>query len=91
MKTTNMKQSAAKKAMNVYQAENGRHYIVKSTPELGILKSLGIMKDVRILKKLTHHLGGPVLLMVETSEIAIGKDIAEKIMVEEMCEHGNVS
>jgi ferrous iron transport protein A len=30
---------------------------------------------------MTHGLGGPVLLKVESSDIAIGKDIAEKILV----------
>jgi ferrous iron transport protein A len=30
---------------------------------------------------MTHRLGGPVLIKVDSSDIALGKDIAERIMV----------
>ena len=66
---------------NIYGADDGREYIVTSIPDLGILKSLGIVKDANVRKKMTHKLSGPVLLMVESCEIAIGRDIAENIMV----------
>lgn len=66
---------------SIYNAEDGFDYCVASIPKLGILKSLGIVEDAIINKKKTYKFGGPVLLMVESSEIAIGKDIAENIMV----------
>ena len=56
-------------------------YIITSAPQLGILKSLGIVKNASVYKEMTHRFGGPVLLKVESSKIAIGKDIAEKILV----------
>lgn len=68
-------------AKSIYYATDDQQYVVDSTPELGILKSLGIVKDAIIRKQKTYKLGGPVLLKVESSEIAIGKDIAENIMV----------
>ncbi len=68
---------------SVYNAPNGKHYTIVDAPGVGILKSLGVSKNNRILKKQTYGFGGPVLLMVETSEIAIGKDIADKIIVKE--------
>ncbi|NMA79283.1 MAG: ferrous iron transport protein A [Clostridiales bacterium] len=66
---------------SIYYAKDGCEYIVTSAPDLGILKSLGIVKDTSIHKRMTHKLGGPVLLMVQSSSIAIGKDIAEQILV----------
>lgn len=68
-------------AKSIYNAKDGLEYCVTSTPELGILRSLGIIRDAIISKQKTYKLGGPVLLMVESSEIAIGKDIAKDIMV----------
>jgi ferrous iron transport protein A len=69
------------KTKSIYYAEDGLSYTITQAPELGILKSLGIVKNACIRKKMTHRLGGPVLIKVESSEIAIGKDIAEKILV----------
>ncbi|NLM54010.1 MAG: ferrous iron transport protein A [Firmicutes bacterium] len=65
----------------LYYAQDGRQYVVASAPEVGILKSLGIVENAVIQKKLTYRMGGPVLLKVDSSEIAIGKDFAEKIEV----------
>jgi len=75
------KEKMPKTNRSIYYAEDNSQYIVKSTPDLGILKSLGIVENARIQKLFTHRLGGPVLVRVGSSEIAIGKDIAEKIMV----------
>ena len=69
------------KKQSIYNAQDNLQYIIANAPELGILKSLGIVKNACVRKMMTHRLGGPVLLKVESSEIAIGKDIAEKIMV----------
>lgn len=75
------KYDKAKKSNSIYTAPDNLEYIIINAPELGILKSLGIVKDACISKLMTHRLGGPVLIKIESSEIAIGKDIAEKIMV----------
>lgn len=69
------------KTQSIYNAKDNLQYIITNAPDLGILKSLGIVKDACVRKIMTHKLGGPVLIKVESSEIAIGKDIAEKIMV----------
>ncbi|SCG84309.1 hypothetical protein DW1_2749 [Proteiniborus sp. DW1] len=73
--------NSKKSADSIYYAKDDFQYVITSAPELGILKSLGIVKNAIVRKKMTHRMGGPVLLMVESSEIAVGKDIAEKIMV----------
>jgi len=66
---------------SIYNAKDNLQYIVVNAPELGILKSLGIIENAMIQKLMTHRFGGPVLIKVDSSEIAIGKDIAEKIIV----------
>jgi len=77
----NGKQISKKLDNSIYQAKDGKEYVITSAPEIGLLRSLGIVKDKSIHKRMTYKLGGPVLLMVESSEIAIGKDIAEQILV----------
>lgn len=74
-------QNSKKSTDSIYYAKDNLQYVITSAPELGILKSLGIVKNATVRKKMTHRMGGPVLLMVESSEIAVGKDIAEKIIV----------
>lgn len=71
----------AQKIQSLYYAKDNRLYVIADVPDLGILRSLGIVKNAIIYKKMTHKFGGPVLLMIDSSQIAIGKDIAEKIYV----------
>lgn len=73
--------SSQKSFTSLYDAEDGKQYVVTSVPSVGILKSLGIMENTIIHKKMTYRLGGPVLLKVDSSEIAVGKEFAEKIIV----------
>jgi len=65
----------------LYSAQDGRQYVVTRAPEVGLLRSLGIVENAVIKKEKTYRLGGPVLLRIDSSEIAIGKDFAEQIMV----------
>lgn len=75
------KQKSVETNQSIYYAKDNSQYVIKKTPDFGILKSLGIVKNASVQKVFTHRLGGPVLVKVGSSEIAIGKDIAEKIMV----------
>ncbi|HHW06809.1 MAG TPA: ferrous iron transport protein A [Clostridia bacterium] len=68
---------------SVYHAPNNKNYVVRDVPNISLLKSLGIRKNSQVYKKRTYRLGGPVLLVVDAREIALGKDIAEQIIVEE--------
>jgi len=45
------------KANSIYYARDNAQYVIESTPELGILKSLGIVKDAKVQKVFTHKLG----------------------------------
>lgn len=74
-------QNKDKQNQSIYNAQDNYQYTITKAPELAILKSLGIVENASVYKVMTHRLGGPVLIKVDSSEIAIGKDIAERIMV----------
>ena len=73
--------NSMKRSNNIYNAKDNVEYVITSAPKLGILKSLGLTENAHVYKNMTHRLGGPVLLKVDSSNIAIGKDIAEQIMI----------
>lgn len=66
---------------SMYNAENNTAYIVKDTPNLAILNTLGVFEGSKIIKKNTYKLGGPVLILIDGREVAIGKDLALEIEV----------
>lgn len=68
---------------NIYQAKCNNYYIINSIPGAPLLQSLGIAPNMRVYKKYAYGLGGPVLLEVDMSQIAIGKDLAKQIVVSE--------
>lgn len=68
---------------SIYEVQNNKSYIIEEIPDVKLLQSLGIRKNAKVFKKLSYKLGGPVVLAVDMSEIALGKDVAEKILVRE--------
>jgi len=68
---------------NLYDAEVGKEYIVTETPDIKLLNSIGIFKGAKIKKESKYRFGGPVSVSLSTRKIAIGKNIAEKIIVKE--------
>jgi len=70
---------------NLYEAQKNKRLHVVSVPNIGLLKNLGLRNGTEITIKNRYALGGPVLLRVEgTYSIAIGKDIATQIAVQEV-------
>lgn len=72
------------KEKSLYYVEENKDYIVDSVPKASLLPSLGIYPKSIIRKNYTYGFGGPVVLNVGSREIAIGKDIAENILVSEV-------
>ncbi len=68
---------------NLYQAENGKHYYIEALGDNKLLHSLGIYQGALVKKVITYALGGPVLLMVDQREVAVGKAYALAISVRE--------
>jgi len=68
---------------NLYQAPKNGTFKVIFTPNIKLLKNLGLRAGTKLAVQNRYALGGPILLRVEDSySIAIGKDIATQIAVE---------
>lgn len=69
---------------NLYQAKRGKEYTIADVPDNKLLSSIGLLKGVRIKLESRYGFGGPVSISLSTRKIAVGKDIATKIYVEEV-------
>ena len=70
---------------NLYDAKRNGSFQVASVPNIGLLQNLGLRAGTKVRVQNRYSLGGPVLLRVEdTYSVAIGKDIATQIAVEEV-------
>ena len=71
--------------MNLYEAKKTCTFQVISVPSIGLLENLGLRRGTQITLQNRYALGGPVLLRVEGAySIALGKDIASQITVQEL-------
>jgi len=71
--------------INLYQGKKHGNFQVASVPQIPLLESMGLRVGTNITLQNRYALGGPVLLRVEdTYSIALGKDIAQQIAVNEV-------
>ncbi|NLZ66136.1 MAG: ferrous iron transport protein A [Clostridiaceae bacterium] len=68
---------------NLYQMSDGSCGIVQSAPASKLLESIGVFEGVLLKVGHRYGLGGPVIVSIGTRNIAIGKDTAKKILVQE--------
>lgn len=66
----------------LYAVENEKKYKITSVPDVSLLQMLGVFEGSVVSKKNTYGFGGPVLLVIDAREVAIGKNYAQKILVE---------
>ena len=72
------------KTVNLYEVKEKSALQVVSLPGIGLLENLGLRVGTQITLQNRYALGGPVLLRVEGAySIALGKDIASQITVQE--------
>lgn len=69
---------------SLYQASNHSHYKILEMPNIPLLHTLGVFQGATVEKISTYALGGPVLLMIDSREVAVGKHFALEIEVEEV-------
>lgn len=70
---------------SLYRAEVGKNYTISTIPNNQLLSSIGIFEGAKVRTENRYRIGGPVsVCLSSTRKIAIGKDIAEKIYVEEV-------
>ncbi|OOB80333.1 MAG: hypothetical protein BEN19_05500 [Epulopiscium sp. Nuni2H_MBin003] len=66
----------------LYDVPDNQVYRIIAAPNVALLNAIGIFKGQEVLKKATYKHGGPVLVEIESREVAIGKDFATQITVE---------
>jgi len=80
--------------MNLYEASErkarkNKVFNIVSVPNVGLLQNIGLRANTKVSVRNKYGLGGPVLLRVEDAfAVAIGKDIATQIIVEEALKNG---
>lgn len=73
------------KTVNLYSAKKTGTFQVVSVPDIGLLENLGLRTGTQVTLQNRYSLGGPVLLRVEDAySVALGKDIAKQITVQEV-------
>jgi len=73
------------KTVNLYNAKKMGSFQLVSVPDIGLLENLGLRAGTQVTLQNRYALGGPVLLRVEGAySIALGKDIAQQISVQEL-------
>jgi len=58
-------------------------YIVDKSPDIYLLKVLGIRRGISFKVQSIHPFGGPIVIKVGNRSIAISKDVASEILVRE--------
>lgn len=73
--------------MNLYNMPSDTACSIRSIPESDLLKSLGVIPGATIRKLSSYGAGGPAMICLGDRHIAIGKKIAEKVIIGD-CNHG---
>ncbi len=58
--------------------------MIKQLPKIPLLHSLGIFEGLSTVVNSKMPFGGPIIITVGKRQVALGKEVAEKIMVEEV-------
>lgn len=70
---------------NLYEAKIRGTFQVTSIPNIRLLENMGLRIGSQITIQYRYALGGPVLLRIEDAySIALGKDIAKQINIQEI-------
>jgi len=73
--------------MTLQEAQNGKEYIVKQSllkqPQKRRLEAMGLIEGTMI-RKINQAIDGSVILMVRGTRLALGKDLAEDIIIRDI-------
>lgn len=71
--------------MPLHKCIKKNRYKVVKAPEIYLLSILGVREGIIFEVQSIHPLGGPVVVKVGNRSIAIARDVAEDILVKEVC------
>lgn len=66
---------------SLYKAKKGKAYLVTFVPNHTLLSGMGLLAGSRIRVEHKYRWGGPVTVSCSTRKIAIGKEIASKVLI----------
>ncbi|AFS77430.1 FeoA family protein [Gottschalkia acidurici 9a] len=69
--------------MTLYELDKSRKCILAKTPGNSLLNSIGVREGKKVSMVTKQPLGGPIVVQVDKRNIAISKDIACQIEIEE--------
>ena len=69
--------------MNLYNLPPNTVCSIESVPDSDVLKSLGIIPGATVKKLASYGAGGPAMISLGNRNIAVGKKIAEKVIIED--------
>ena len=69
--------------INFYEAPINKVYQIEVVPSTALLPCLGIYPKSVVTKTYRYRWGGPIMVKVGQREVAIGKDVANRILVKE--------
>lgn len=70
--------------MSLTKCKKSGQYKVVSLPDIYLLKVLGIRKGTNFTIQSKQPLGGPIVVKIGSRSIAIAKNVANEIVVEEV-------
>lgn len=71
---------------SLYSVSSNESYYIEDKVDMNLLNTLGIYQGAVVFKKRSYRLGGPVLVEIDGRGIAVGKSIANKIIVKKVGE-----
>ncbi|MDG5788038.1 FeoA family protein [Evansella sp. AB-P1] len=74
--------------MSLYKYKGKNRFIIKEVPNNQLLTSLGVTVGLVTTIVSKMPLGGPILIHVGKRQVALGKEIADHIIVDEVKEIG---
>ncbi len=71
--------------MPLYELKAKQRGIIEEVPAMGLLNSLGVRKGMAVSVMSRQPLGGPIVVKLGSTCLAMARDVAEQIEVKEVC------
>lgn len=69
--------------MSLYSLKNNSIALIEKMPIVPLLTSMGVREGIKISVVTKQPMGGPIVVQIGRRSIAIGKDVAEQILIKE--------
>jgi ferrous iron transport protein A len=70
--------------MSLYQLQKSKQCTIYQIPSIDLLNAIGVRRGISVKVLTRQPFGGPIVIQVGRRSIALARDIAEQILVEEV-------